>query len=211
MARLLLNGEARTPEIPHKSWEELLAWADRTSADLGLLVTAVRLDGVDEPSFREPGVAARPLETVDVIEIDAATPASLVAESLDDALAGLEGLRTHATDVARRFRGNRLAQANAGLAELTQGLGTLVTLVEAVSGAMGIPIDTVVLDGRPAFAVIEDLGQPLTELTDAQQQQDWVTVADILEFDLEPAISRVAPLFSALASVAQQAHPQSTH
>jgi len=199
------------PEIPYKSWEELLAWADRTSADLGLLVTAVRLDGVDEPSFREPGVAARPLETVDVIEIDAATPASLVAESLDDALAGLEGLRTHATDVARRFRGNRLAQANAGLAELTQGLGTLVTLVEAVSGAMGIPIDTVVLDGRPAFAVIEDLGQPLTELTDAQQQQDWVTVADILEFDLEPAISRVAPLFSALASVAQQAHPQSTH
>jgi hypothetical protein len=211
MARLLLNGEARTPETPYKSWEELLAWADRTSADLGLLVTAVRLDGVDEPSFRQPGLAARPLETVDVIEIDAATPASLVAESLDDALAGLEGLRTHAADVARRFRGNRLAQANAGLAELTQGLGTLVTLVEAVSGAMGIPIDTVVLDGRPAFAVIEDLGQPLTELTDAQQQQDWVTVADILEFDLEPAISRVAPLFSALASVAQQAHPQSTH
>jgi hypothetical protein len=211
MARLLLNGDAQTLEIAHKTWGDLLAWADRTSADLGLLVTAVRLDGVDEPSFRETAMASRPLDGVDVIEVDAANPASLVAESLDDALSGLEGLRAHATDVARRFRGNRLAQANLGLAELTQGLGTLVTLAEAVSSAMGIPIDTVVLDGRPAFSVIEDLGQPLTELTEAQQQQDWVTVADILEFDLEPAISRVAPLFSALASVAHQAQPLSTH
>ena len=211
MARLLLNGEAQTLETAQKTWGDLLAWADRTSADRGLLVTAVRLDGVDEPSFRQPEFMARPLEAVSVIEIDAASPASLVADSLGEALAGLDGLRTHATDVARRFRGNRLAVANAGLAELTQGLGTLVTLVDAVSGAMGIAIDSVVLDGRPAFSVIEDLGQPLTDLTAAQQQQDWVTVADILEFDLEPAISRVAPLFSALASVAQQAHPLSTH
>jgi hypothetical protein len=211
MARLLLNGEAHSQEIAHKTWDELLAWADLTAAAQGLLVTAVRLDGVDEPSFRESTLAGQPLDAVDVIEVDAATPASLVAESLDEARTGLEGLRAHATDVARRFRGNRLAQANAGLAELTQGLGTLVTLVEAVTGAMGIRIDHVLLDGRPAFALIEDLGQPLTDLTGAQQQQDWVTVADILEFDLEPALSRVAPLFSALASVARQAHPISTH
>jgi hypothetical protein len=211
MARLLLNGEAQTLEIARKTWGELLVWADRTAADRGLLVTAVRLDGVDEPSFREPHQAPRSLEAVALVEIDAASPASLVAESLDEALAGLEGLRAHTSDVARRFRGNRLAQANTGLAELTQGLGTLVSLVETVSGAMGIPIDKVVIDGRPAFALIEDLGQPLTELTDAQQHQDWVTVADILEFDLEPAISRVAPLFAALATVAQQAHPLSTH
>lgn len=211
MTRVLLNDEPLAPENAHKTWGELLAWADRTSADRGLLVTAVRLDGVDEPSFREPGLSTRGIESVGVIEIDAATPASLVAESLDDALTGLEGLRTHATDVARRFRGNRLALANAGLAELTQGLGTLVSLVEAVGGAMGIPIDAVVLDGRPALAVIEDLGQPLTELTAAQRQQDWVTVADILEFDLEPALARVAPLFTALATVAQQAHSVSTH
>jgi hypothetical protein len=36
-------------------------------------------------------------------------------------------------------------------------------------------------------------------------------MADILEFDLEPAISRVAPLFAALATVAEQAGSVSTH
>jgi hypothetical protein len=211
MARLLVNDEPQIVENAHETWGELLAWADQFAADRGLLVTAVRLDGVEEPSFREPGLSDRTLVGAAVIEIDAATPASLVAESLDEALSGVAGLRTHALDVARRFRGSKLAYANTGLAELTQGLGTLVTLVDAVSGAMGIAIDRVTLDGRPAFSLIEDLGQPLIELTEAQKQQDWVTVADILEFDLEPAIGRVAPLFTALATVAEQASSVSTH
>jgi hypothetical protein len=211
MARLLVNDEPQTAGNAHETWGDLLAWVDRYSADRGLLVTAVRLDGVDEPSFRERGLSDRTLAAVGVIEIDVATPASLVAESLDEALSGVAGLRTHALDVARRFRDSQLAFANTGLAELTQGLGTLVTLVDAVSGAMGIAIDRVTLDGRAAFSVIDDLGQPLVALTEAQTQRDWVTMADILEFDLEPAISRVAPLFAALAAVAEQAGSVSTH
>jgi hypothetical protein len=211
MRRLLVNDEAQTAESAHETWGELLAWVDRLSADRGLLVTAVRLDGVDEPSFRQPELSDRKLGPVEVIEIDAANPATLVAESLDEALSGLAGLRAHALEVARRFRGSRVASANTGLAELTQGLGTLVTLVAAVGGAMGIAVDHLTLDGRPAFGPIEDLGQPLVELTEAQTQQDWVTVADILEFDLEPAISRVGPLFTALATVAEQAGSVSTH
>jgi hypothetical protein len=211
MARLLVNDEPQTAGNAQETWGDLLAWVDRYSADRGLLVTAVRLDGVDEPSFRERGLSDRTLAAVGVIEIDVATPASLVAESLDEALSGVAGLRTHALDVARRFRDSQLAFANTGLAELTQGLGTLVTLVDAVSGAMGIAIDRVTLDGRAAFSVIDDLGQPLVALTEAQTQRDWVTMADILEFDLEPAISRVAPLFAALAAVAEQAGSVSTH
>ena len=211
MARLLINDEPQIVENTQETLGELLARADRFSADRGLLVTAVRLDGVDEPSFRRPELAAQKLDAIALVEIDAATPASLVAESLHEALSGLAGLRTHALDVARRFRGSRLAFGNTGLAELTKGLGTLVTLVETVSGAMGIAINQVTLDGRPALRLIEDLGRPLVELTEAQTQQDWVTVADILEFDLEPAISRVAPLVTALAIVAGQAGSVSTH
>lgn len=211
MARLLVNDEPQIVENAHETWGELLAWADQFSADRGLLVTAVRLDGVDEPSLREPGLSDRTLRGVAVIEIDAATPASLVAESLDGALSGVAGLRTHAREVACRFRGSKLAFANAGLAELTQGLGTLVTLVDAVSAAMGITIERVMVDGRAAVSLIEELGQPLAELTEAQQQPDWMAMADILEFDLEPAISRLAPLFTALAAVAERAGPVATH
>jgi hypothetical protein len=206
MPRLLVNDEPQIVGNTHETWEELLAWADRFSADRGLLVTAVRLDGVDDPSFRERGLSDRRLKAVAVIEIEASTPASLLAESLDEALSGVAGLRRHALAVARHLRDGTLASANSGLAELTQGLSTLVALVDAVSAAMGIAIERVTIDGRSAASLIEDLGQPLVELTDAQKQRDWATMADILEFDLEPAFSRVARLFTALAAaVAEQA------
>ena len=210
MARLLVNDEPQIVNNPVETWGELLAWADRFSADRGLLVTAVRLDGVDEPSFRQPELSDRKLNVTDVVEIEAATPASLVAESLNEALSGVAGLRAHALDVARRFRRGPLGFADTGLAELTEGIGTLVTLVETVSDAMGLAIDQVTFDGRPASFLIDDLGQPLAELTDAQQEQNWAAVADILEFDLEPAISRVAPLFMGLATAAGQAGSVST-
>ena len=211
MPRVLVNDEPQILGNAHETWGELLAWADGFSADRGLVVTAIRLDGVVEPTFREGGLSDRRLRAVAVIEIEALAPARLLSESLDEAISGVAGLRTHALAVARHFRDSRLAFANTGLAELTQGLGTLVTLADAVSAAMGIALERVTLDGRAAVSRIEELGQPLAELTEAQKQPDWVAMADILEFDLEPAISRLAPLFTALAAVAAQAGPVSTH
>jgi hypothetical protein len=207
MGQLLVNDELHIVESAHETWAELLDWADGVSAGRGLLVTAVRVNGVDEPSFRRLARSNRALSAADVIEIGAAPPDSLVAESLVAALSGLAGLRAHALDVARRFRDTRVAVAHSGLAELTHGLGTLVTLVEAISRAMDVAGDEVTCQGRSAFGPVEDLGPPLEELADAEHRQEWTTIADILEVDLEPAISRVAPLLTALAARAEQAGP----
>jgi hypothetical protein len=49
------------------------------------------------------------------------------------------------------------------------------------------------------------LAEPLTPLAEAQRACDWVTVADILEFDLEPALAQCEPFFRALAEVAKRA------
>jgi hypothetical protein len=189
MGQLLVNDELHIVESAHETWAELLDWADGVSAGRGLLVTAVRVNGVDEPSFRRLARSNR----------------ALSAESLVAALSGLAGLRAHALDVARRFRDTRVAVAHSGLAELTHGLGTLVTLVEAISRAMDVAGDEVTCQGRSAFGPVEDLGPPLEELADAEHRQEWTTIADILEVDLEPAISRVAPLLTALAARAEQA------
>jgi hypothetical protein len=207
MARVLVNNEATPVETGLKTWGELLSWADRTSAGRGQLVTAVRLDGVDEPSFRDETLASRPIEALATVEFDAASPADLVTESLDEGRAGLNGLRDHALEVARRFRGTRVGYANQGLAEFTQGLATLVSLVETLGEALGLPIETLAVDDTPVAALIDAMGEPLHALGQAQAQEDWVTVADILEFDLEPALARCEPFFDAVGTLSRQAQP----
>ena len=70
---------------------------------------------------------------------------------------------------------------------------------------MGIELQTLALDGRPVMALLENLATPLVALSEAQINEDWITVADVLEFDLEPALSRCEPLFEALAVLARRA------
>jgi hypothetical protein len=205
MPRVLVNNEPQDLDEGLKTWGELLAWVDHRVAAGGQLVTAARLDGVDEPSFRDPAQAVRSLSDWAVVEVDVATPASLVTESLQEALDGLASLRQYTVTVAQRFRGTDLGLANRGLGELSQGLQTLVGLIEALSGATGVGIDHFEWEGRPNSGLLQSLAQPLAPLADAQRGNDWVTVADILEFDLEPALAQCEPFFRALAEVAKRA------
>jgi hypothetical protein len=205
MPRVLVNNEPQDIHEGLKTWGQLLAWVDHQVAAGGQLVTAARLDGVDEPSFRDPTQAVRSLSDWAVVEVDVATPASLVTESLQEALDGLASLRQYAVTVAHRFRGTDLGLANRGLGELSQGLQTLVGLIEALGGAIGVGLEQFEWQGRPTSMLLQELGQPLTPLAEAQRASDWVTVADILEFDLEPALAQCEPFFRALADMAKQA------
>jgi len=202
MFRLLINDETRAVDSALKTWGELLTWADAACAGTGQVVTAARLDGVDEPSFRDPQQSKRPLDGLAVIELDATTPSDLVVESLTEALDGLNGLRRFTLHTAGQFRGTGVTAANQSLADLSQGLRTFVSLVEALVAAMGVGLDEFVLEGRPVVALLDDIGTPIAALAEAQIASDWVTVADVLEFDLEPALAQSESFFRAFADLA---------
>jgi hypothetical protein len=210
MIRLLVNNETRTVDTALKTWGELLAWVDAGCATSGQLVTAARLDGVDEPSFRDPQHAPRALAELAVVELDVSTPSDLVVESLREALDGLNGLRRFTLHTAGQFRGTQIAAANQSLADLSQGLRTFVNLVEALVAAMGVGLDDLVWDGRPIATLLGEIGTPIAALAESQMASDWVTVADVLEFDLEPALGQSEPFFRAFADlgvrVAERAH-----
>jgi hypothetical protein len=208
MIRLLVNNEAREVDSALKTWGELLARVEADLARQGRLVTAARLDGVDEPSFRAPEHTERALDSLAVVELEVSTPSALVVESLREALDGLNGLRTFTLLTAGQFRGTKIAAANQSLADLSQGLRVFVSLVEALVGAMGVGLEDVVWDGRPISGLLDDIGAPIGALADSQIANDWVTVADILEFDLEPALGQSEPFFRAFADLAMRVAEQ---
>jgi hypothetical protein len=205
MTRLVVNNETRSVDATLKTWGELLASVDQGCAVQGQLVTAARIDGVDEPSFRDPEYAGRPLADLAVVEVEVSTPADLVTESLREALDGLNSLRQFTVVTSQRFRGEDIPFANQGMAELTIGLRTLVGLMEALSAAIGVRLEALEWKGVPLASLLDEIGKPLEDLAGAQASEDWVTVADILEFDLEPALAQCEPFFHALADLASRA------
>jgi hypothetical protein len=45
---------------------------------------------------------------------------------------------------------------------------------------------------------VSELGKHLEQLVLAQEQGDWITVADVLQYDIGPSLTRLAPVLESL-------------
>jgi hypothetical protein len=198
MARTLVNGVEYTGETPCKHWGELLERLDTQCSVHGQVLTAVRFDGVDEPSFREPDQLSRPLAGLAVIEAESASPRQLFEDSLDEASAAARTLAQAAERVGGAFRGFEVTAAQGDLAELAQGMGTLVAIAQALGQGIGVELKAVTCGQVTGADMVDQLIAHADVLIDAQQSEDWITVADVIEYDIAPALGQWPALFEAL-------------
>jgi hypothetical protein len=198
MPTVLVNGSAFAPEADAGSWGPLLDAVDRHVAPTGEIVAAVRFDGVDEPGFREEAILVRPLTSDLIVEIDTLTPAVLLDGVLDEGRASLPMLERAARELAQGFRGPRVETASHGLGQFAESLMNLLSLVVAAAQAAGNGLDTIQGAQGPVLPVVAALDGALQPLLEANGARDWITVADILEYDVAPLLSRFEGIFDAL-------------
>jgi hypothetical protein len=206
MPRVMVNNEEIAWDPAAKTWGDLLARLDDACHAQGCVVTAARLDGVDEPSFRSAAATDRLVGGLSVVEIEAQAPASLLADAIREAGTGLDRLCAHALEVARRFRGHDQVEAQQSLLALVQGLQVLTSLVATIGMVLQTDLGSLMWNGRPASSLLDGVGAHLEALIDAQQRADWLTVADVVEYDIEPALRACGPLFEALGAAAATSH-----
>ncbi len=198
MTQILLNGVDWSSESEPNTWGELLSAVEHDLKANGQVVTAARLDGVDTPTYRDPSLLGRPITGLSSIEIDTAPTAVLLRQGLSEAAGALEALCDEASRIGTDFRGNDVGVANKELVSLAQSLSTLVTLIGVVGQAMDVDFDTFDVNGGTAQALFEQTGTQVGSLVQSQREEDWVTVADTLEYDVLPTLGRWRDLLTAL-------------
>ena len=185
------------------TWGELLDMLDALADDEGTILSAARFDGVEEPAFRQPDVTSRALSTVGRVDVQTAMPNAFLRECLLEAIPSLQDAAGSVTPLAAAYRSGDLTRGHDGLMQLSGDLGALTTLVGMLDGPIGIDVMTLSGGtGSPADQM-EDLWQTLDALVAAQASQDWNTVADILEYDVEPAVRRWVDVLSRVADALQ--------
>jgi hypothetical protein len=199
MPQLFINDKAQAAPIPAQTWGELLAALEAQADRDGVLLTAARFDGVDEPSFRDAAVVARPLRGVTELHIETAAPSAFLRQCLLDTIPSLRQSSEQARQTGMLFRGQDLTAAQRALTVVAGELRDLTSLMATLSGPLGIDMNGVKVDGVSGAAAVAELETMLGELVAAQQSDDWLTVADLLEYDLEPAMTRFAALLSVIA------------
>lgn len=196
MPEYLLDDEPKTTDDSQNVWGKLLDAVDRDLEARGRAVSAVRFQGVDQPTFRSADLARRPIATVGRIEITTSDAATLLSDTIATARRSIPVLSGSAAHLAAEFRGSDPQQASRRLPELVDALRTLTVLTAAIAEVVDLRSH-----GRPplyAADVTEAVGDALHELLEGQAAQDWPRAADCLDRDLAPAIARWQTIFDRL-------------
>ena len=100
MAHLLVNGQPTPLDSAQKTWGDVLHAVELAADARGDAVTAVRFEGVDQPTFRAGDLRARPMVRLGRVEIDTVPRGRLLRATLGTAGLSLPALA--AAPAARR-------------------------------------------------------------------------------------------------------------
>jgi hypothetical protein len=199
MPQLYINNKIQTAPIAAETWGELLAALEAAADRDGVLLTSARFDGVDEPSFREAAVVGRRLAGITELHVQTAAPSVFLQQCLLETIPSLRRSAEQARQTGILFRGDDLSAAQRGLTAVASELRDLTGLMATLNGPLGIDLNEVMVEGVSGAAAVVEMERMLGELVAAQEFGDWLTVADLLEYDLEPAMTRFAELLAAIA------------
>jgi hypothetical protein len=114
------------------------------------------------------------------------------------ALETLELLQRRSHEVAEGFRRNRIQEANNGLSEIVQSIGTLLRLAVAAARATGANLTSIwTANGS---RIDEDTCAAVDRLIAQQFAANWVGLADTLDADFTPALAQWRFVFEAIGS-----------
>ena len=194
MSTCKVNGSEHEAEPGLKTWGQLLMALERGDGLERAVVTAARFGGVDQPTFREAPLLALDLETVAPIDVETTAARKLVAAARQTALDGLEALATAARATADAFRLHDLPRAHRGLVDFVTTFRLLTSLTAAV-GRTDIAAGDARLDAEGA-EFLERLRVSLESLIAFDVNEDWISVADVLEDEIADVLPRWAAVLA---------------
>ncbi len=101
-------------------------------------------------------------------------------------------------EIADAFRIQDDTEANTKFVQGIENLQWFLKILEDATILIGKPLDTIVDNDIVFTSYIADLSQQLDKVIDIQQQKDWIMLADVLEYELIPALEKISRLYTIL-------------
>lgn len=172
---------------------EVLAHVQRD----GRMAVELRWDGVPPDLTIPQAVHARDIGSHQ-LEVITADPRELALDALaamEQALGDADTARTSATDLLQR---NDTAGAMAKLSSCLTTWHQAQQCIQQSARLLKIDLSSIDVDGLPLQTMLEQFSEQLRQIKDALRNQDYVTLSDILTYELD----RVSDQWrSALASL----------
>jgi hypothetical protein len=128
------------------------------------------------------------LGSADEIKITTMSQFELLNGSIEAAIAFLNEFKAGIVKTTDEIRWGNSAGGFKNFSEYLKGLTTFIQIMEKISEFLNINYDSLVYGGKSVQSYFNDLEKILSSVLSTQVEQDYVLLADVVEFELRPNI-----------------------
>ncbi len=164
------------------TWGELLDWLETDYLKSGQCITRVSFGREEAMYYRDQGLCGQELQELSEIDIESGDFDSVVRESLLELDQELIRVAETGSEIVRLFENRDQEGAYTLLGKYLESLRVLF----AIFSEIGWPAQ----DGEETStaALTASLEQALAQLISAQENGFWISVCDVLEYEITPIL-----------------------
>jgi len=183
--KLYINGNEDTASYDHSNLGDLLEHIQSEKLETGQFLFKIRVDDKNV-EFGSPEFKETPLAEIQKIEVETSTMEHMVNENIDNAGTYLERLVPGLEQVARMFRDGNQQEANQIFVDVVDGIDWFSQLVDLVIQARSLDVENVQYEGKTLMERKQKLLSLTQDVLETHKKQDWVRLADLLEYEFLP-------------------------
>ena len=182
--KVLVNGKEETISFMGETLGDLLSHIEKIGVTQGNVVRSIKIDG-QESSPDSSEAQRTQISEIATLEVEVSTLAEMINKNIENADAYLIRLIPGIEKSVELFRIGNEQEANKFFVKIVDGIDWFSQVLDIILTAKEISPDTV-FEGKS----IQDRRTSLVDLTqqmvDANKNQDWVLLADLLEYEILP-------------------------
>lgn len=134
----------------------------------------------------------------DELEIECQNALQIAKHALANSKSSLAGIITSFNSACHDFRLDNPTQANHELISSIENLQLYLKVLEDALGMVGISLKDVAAEAYKIGNALEKLPECLNEFIEIQKQQDWLYLADMIEYELIPILQELDNIYEIL-------------
>ena len=178
-----INENAIQVPVEVATWGDLLDWLETDYLKAGQCITHVYLGGDEALNYRDRLICGQDIESVGNVAVRSGDFDKVVHESLAELEAELKRARASAGEIVRLLENRNEEEAYNRLAQLLDSIRIFFTVFSEDLG-WSEPPDAEI--SRSEFSTV--LERALTQLIAAQENRYWVSICDVLEYEITPIL-----------------------
>ncbi|MBO6512681.1 MAG: hypothetical protein JJ974_01795 [Phycisphaerales bacterium] len=176
---------------------EAIEQARLHAENAGRLIVDILVDGQPAPDELY-GDTPETLGPIEELRFTTADTRSMVNESINTAIDSIELLKADQAQCAQQIRSGELGDSMETLRSILEGWQAIRDMADQITQITNLDIQSVQIGSEHGSEIVQSLSTALSEVRETLQNEDWSSLGDVIEYDLEELATKWSALLGAL-------------